>query len=80
MDKREIIVGILKDLRPDVESFEGKQLVESGLLDSFDVVSLMLQLNEEFDIEIGVENVSPENFASIEDIELLLDRVRSESY
>lgn len=80
MDKRNTIISILKDLRPDIENFEGVQLVESGLLDSFDIVSLMLELNDQFNIDIGVENVSPENFNTLKDIESLIDKALNEVY
>lgn len=73
MERKEIIINILEELRPDVDTFEDVKLMEEGILDSFDIVSLMLEINEQFAIEIGVENVLPENFETLETIEALVD-------
>ncbi|MFV0314065.1 MAG: phosphopantetheine-binding protein [Anaerotignum sp.] len=60
------LLKILAELRPDVE-FEGnKELIDGGELDSFDIVSLVGELCEAFDIEIGAEDIVPENFNSVE--------------
>lgn len=58
------IIEILKDVTPDpnAEIEEDTELIESGVIDSFDTVSLILELNDEFGIDIGVEDILPENF------------------
>lgn len=64
----ERILEILEELRPDVE-FEGeKKLIDGGILDSFDIVTLVHELNEEFDIGISVDELVPDNFNSLEAI------------
>lgn len=66
------ILKILRSLHPEV-SFEGKtDLVDSGLLDSFDIVTLIGELTDTFKVEIGVEKLEPENFNSPEAIYELL--------
>ncbi|MGN0518909.1 MAG: phosphopantetheine-binding protein [Acutalibacteraceae bacterium] len=70
---REQLLEILNDLRPDVDFENEKALITDGVLDSFDIVSLVSELNAEFDISIGVEELEPENFNSIEAIEKLIE-------
>ena len=51
----ETLLKILAELRPDVDFEENKELVDSGELDSFDIVSLVGELCDEYDIEIGAK-------------------------
>lgn len=61
MDK---LMEILKDLRPDVDFENANNLIDGGILDSFDIVSLVGELNDTFDVDIDVEDLLPENFNS----------------
>lgn len=63
---------ILKELRPDVDFEKEKALVTDGILDSFDIVSLVGELNSEFSITIGVDDLVPENFDTVEAMETLI--------
>ena len=62
------LLPILAELKPDVDFATEKCLIENSILDSFDIVQLVQQLNDAFDIEIGAENIVPENFNSAEAI------------
>ena len=73
----ETLLKILAELRPDVDFEENKELVDSGELDSFDIVSLVGELCDEYDIEIGDEIV-PENFNSVEAIWALVQRLQED--
>ena len=63
---KEQLMGILKDLRADVDFEKEKKLIDDGILDSFDIVTLVSELNSEFDVEINVMDLEPENFNTIE--------------
>ena len=63
---KEQIMEILEELRPDVDFENEKQLITDGILESFDIVSLVGELSETFDIELRVEDLVPDNFNSIE--------------
>lgn len=65
MDK---IYEILQSLRPEFNFRESKDFIEEGLLDSFDVVSLISELEAEFNILIDALDILPENFESAEKI------------
>ncbi len=71
MDK---ILEIAKEIRPDLDWENGKTLMDDEQLDSFDVVGIAGELMEEFDIEITVDDVEPENFNSIECIYNMVQR------
>lgn len=69
MDK---LIEILKGIRPDID-IENKELVDSGALDSFDIVSLVSELIDAFGIELSVEDILPENFNSVEAMMKLIE-------
>lgn len=72
---KEKILKILKDLRPDVDFTNQNSLIDEGILDSFDVINLVGELCDVFDIEIGVEDIIPENFNSISLITDMIKRL-----
>ncbi len=74
----EQLLEILRELKPDVE-FEGqKRLFDDGLLDSLDIVSLVSEIDDAFDVEITVTDLQPENFNSVEAMLALIERLQGE--
>ena len=65
---KEKILNILKDIRPEFDFTASPNFIEDGMLDSFDIVTLVSELEDNFDVLIDGEDVIPENFDSIESI------------
>lgn len=74
----ENLMEILSELRPDVDFENEKSLIDDGVLDSFDIVSLVGELNDEFDIEITPNYLIPENFNSADAIYALVTKLQDE--
>lgn len=74
----EELIDILEELRPDVDFKNETALISDGILDSFDIVSLVTELNEAFDIEIKPNNLVPENFNSAQAIFTLIEQLKDE--
>lgn len=72
------LMEILNDLRPDVEFETETKLIDDGILDSFDIVSLVSELNSEFDIEINVMDLEPVNFNSVKAMLELIVKLQEE--
>jgi acyl carrier protein len=66
------IISILQEIRPEFDFSQEINFIEEGLLDSFDVVSLVTSLDERFGISIDGMDIVPENFATIDSIQSLL--------
>lgn len=75
----EQLMNILKEIRPDVDFERETSLIDDAILDSFDIVSLIGELNDAFGIEIEFEDMEPENFNSAEDIYRLIQRLQQEA-
>ena len=71
------LLDILKDIRPDVEFEDEKNLIDGGVLDSFDIVTIISELNDAFNIHIRVNHLKPENFNSVEAIKALVKTLQS---
>lgn len=74
----EELMELLEELRPDVDFEEEKSLIDGGVLDSFDIISLIAELNETFDIEIKPSELVPKNFNSAKAIWALVERLQNE--
>lgn len=67
------IIDILTELRPEFDFSQDVNFIEDGMLDSFDIVSLVDSIEKEFNIAINGMDIIPENFCSIEAIENIIN-------
>ena len=58
------LLKILSAVRPDVDFSKETTLIDDSILDSFDIISIVSEINEVFEIEINAEDLIPENFNS----------------
>ena len=66
------IIEILNNLHDDIDWKNERELIDRGLIDSFDIIALINDLNDAFDVEIELEHLEPDNFNSVEDMARLL--------
>lgn len=71
---KEKIVEILTELRPEFDFSEEVNFIDEGMLDSFDIVSLVDELETNFNVKIDGVDIIPENFSSIDSVEALLKK------
>ena len=60
----EELLEILQELHPEVDFEVEEHLVDNKILDSFDIVSIISEIAEQFDVTISAEHILPENFNS----------------
>ena len=75
---KEQIIKILTDLRPEFDFTQDVNFIEEGMLDSFDVVSLVSELEEAFGVLIDGTEILPENFSTVESIEALVNKSKKQ--
>ena len=74
----EKIIEILEEIKPGVDFKNETKLVDDGIITSIDVVSISSELNDEFDIEITVVDIVPENFNSVKAMSKMVERLEEE--
>lgn len=72
---REKIIEILKNLHPEIDVATCDRLVEDGILDSLDIVTLVTELNGAFGLSIPAVEILPENFNSVEALVEMMERL-----
>ena len=71
---KKTIEEILREIRPEFEFGDSQDLIGDGLLDSFDMVTLVAELEKTYGITVAGVDIVPQNFANIAAIERLVER------
>ena len=71
------IIEILSEICPGIDFETETALIDDGLIDSLDIVAVVTDLTEAFDVELGGDHLTPENFNSVEAIEELIESKQS---
>ena len=73
MDK---LIEILSEICPNVDFRKEKALVDDCLIDSFEIVSIVAEIMDHFEVELDVDDLMPENFNSVEAMMQLIEERR----
>ena len=74
----EQLLEILTELHPEVDFETNDQLIDGKVLDSFDIVTIIAEINSEFDVAIPAEEIVPENFNSAKALWALVEKLMDE--
>lgn len=72
------LLEILTDLHPDVDFETCETLIDDQILDSFDIITVISEVNEAYDVVIPAEEIVPENFNSAKALYELIVRLEDE--
>ena len=70
------IIEVLNEVKAGVDYEKEDNLITDGILTSFDIIMLVSLLNNKFGVEIGVMDLVPENFESVNTIETLINKLK----
>jgi acyl carrier protein len=74
----EELLNILEELHPEVDFNSHEKLIDENILDSFDIITLIADINDEFDIAIPADEIIPENFNSAKALYELIEKLLDE--
>lgn len=72
--QKEKIYDLLQEIRPEIDFTESSDYISDGLLDSYDILELISNLMDTYQIEIDPLDIIPENFQNIDTIWQLVDQ------
>ena len=72
------LLEILENLHPEVDFDSCDTLIEDKILDSFDIITIISEINETFDVVIPAEEIVPDNFNSAKALYELVCRLEED--
>ena len=76
----EELMEILEGMRPDIDFENEKKLVTDRVLESFDIISLVTEISDNFDVKVKPADLVPENFDSVEAMWNMIERLQDEDF
>jgi acyl carrier protein len=71
---KEKVITVLQEIRPEFDFRNETGFIENGMLDSLDIINLVVALDSTFGISIDGLDISPDNFSGLESIVSLLKK------
>lgn len=71
----ERVIKIIQKIRPDLTIEKDMKLIDDGILESYDVLQLIIELTQEFCVDIAIEDVNISNFNTVDSIYLLIKQL-----
>ena len=75
---KEQIIEILEDIQTEADYETCQTLIDDHILTSLDVLSLVAELEDEFDVTIPTVEIIPSNFNSVDAIAAMVERLQEE--
>lgn len=73
------LIELLNEVNEDVDYAGSTSLIDDGLLDSFDILQIVAELNDHYDITIPAEEVIPQNFNSAQAMLAMVNRLKDDN-
>ena len=77
MSVKEVVLKVLKEIKPTVNLENVTDIIDGGYLDSLGIMALITELSDQFGFEMDIDWITPENFNSVDAIVALVERIKS---
>jgi len=74
----DILLDILRELHPEVDYLTHRTLIDDKVIDSFDIITLVAEIDDRMGIAIPAEELIPENFNSYATLKALIEKLEDE--
>ncbi|MCI6007816.1 MAG: phosphopantetheine-binding protein [Ruminococcus sp.] len=72
------LIEILEDIKPDVDYANCENLIDGHYLDSLSIISLVAEIEDEFDVTVPAVEIVPKNFNSVKAMWSMIERLQEE--
>ncbi len=72
----EKVLQILQGIRDDIDFEHEERLLEDGILDDYDIYTIVSEFDDAFGIEIDLDDIEPDNFNTVEGMAALVERLQ----
>ncbi len=72
------LIEILEDIQPDIDYENNEELIDGHYLDSLSIISLIAEIEDEYDISVPAVEIIPENFNSAKKMMEMIKRLQEE--
>lgn len=72
------LLEILEEIHPEIDYSSCTTLIDDKIFDSFDIVTIISEISDTFDVAIPAEEIIPENFNSAQALYQLVERLMDE--
>jgi acyl carrier protein len=72
------LLRILQELHPDIDFLTHQSLIDDQVIDSFDIITLVAEINDRIGVAIPAQELIPENFNSYASLKVLVDKLEEE--
>lgn len=76
MDK---LLLLLSEIRPEIDFVNEKKLIDNGVLDSFDIITIISEINAVFNVSISVADIEADNLNSVEAMYKLIEQLQEQN-
>jgi len=73
-----ILLEILQEMHDDIDFMTHEKLIDDSVIDSFDIITLIAEIDDRIGVTIPAEELVPENFNSYAAIEALISRLEDD--
>jgi acyl carrier protein len=74
----EKLLEILKSLHPEVDYMSCENLIDNKIIDSFDIITIITEISNEFDVAVPPEEIIPANFNSAQALQMMIERLQDD--
>jgi len=74
----EKLINVLQGIKPDIDFENCSSLIDDELLDSFDIITIVSELSEAYDVSIPASEITPENFNSAQALYSMVKRLEED--
>ncbi|VEU80735.1 acyl carrier protein [Haploplasma axanthum] len=72
----EKLLNILNEIKPDIDFETNEELIDAGILESLDIMQIVAEISDQFDVQLSPSDIIPDNFNSAKELWAMIERLK----